>query len=284
MGFPMAFQASWLQRQLGRELLELREERGHTTREVGEALGWAHTKVGRIERAENKIDPMDVIRLAKHYKLSDTDAERLCTMARESRTDSWWERFRPWINEPYYTLLGYENDATRLLALHNSVVHGLLQTEGYMRGLFETSALIRDPDHVDIHVEVRLLRQRRLFEPEPLLVDVILQDSVLGTPFGGVSVLNEQLKHLRELAELPNVVLRSIPATSPVTRMPLDIYEFGGGGGPAVASSESIFSTVVHDGPLEVRQARRALERVRSAALTPEETVRIIEQRIRETH
>jgi transcriptional regulator with XRE-family HTH domain len=279
----MAFQASWLQRQLGRQLLELREARGLSTREVGEALGWAHTKVGRVERAENKIDPMDVIRLAKYYKLDDAYAERLCTMARESRTDIWWEKYKPWLSDTYYTQIGYENDATRLHALHNSVVHGLLQTEHYMRGIFGTSALIRDPDHVDMHIEVRLQRQRRLTEPEPLVVDVILDESVLGTPYGGVKVLNEQLRHLRELSELPNIMIRAISSTAPVPRMPLDIYEFGGGDGPAVAMSETLHSTIVHDGPLEVRQARRALEFVQASAISPQETVRIIEQKIRET-
>lgn len=279
----MAFQASWLQRQLGKELLELRESRGHTTREVGEALGWAHTKVGRIERAENKIDPMDVIRLAKFYKLDDAGTDRLCTMARQSRTDIWWEKYKPWITEPYYILIGYENDATKLHALHNSVVHGLLQTERYMRGIFETSALIRDPDHVDMHVEVRLQRQRRLFEPEPLAVDLILDESVLGTPYGGVKALNEQLRRLRELSELPNILIRAISSTAAVSRMPLDIYEFGGADGPAVAMSETLYSTIVHDGQLEVRQARRALEFVQGAAMSPRETARVIERKIRET-
>lgn len=279
----MAFQASWLQRQLGKELLELREFRGLSTREVGEALGWAHTKVGRIERAENKIDTVDVIRLAKYYRLDDASTDRLCTMARQSRTDIWWEKYKPWLPDPYYTLIGYENDATRLIALHNSVVPGLLQTEGYMRGMFETSALVRDPDHVDMHVEVRLQRQRRLFEPEPLVVDVILDDSVLGTPYGGVKALNEQLRRLWELSGLPNISIRAISSTAAVPRMPLDIYEFGGGDGPAVAMSETLYSTIIHDGQLEVRQARRALEFVQGAALSPEETARVIERKIRET-
>lgn len=280
----MAFQASWLQRQLGRELLELREARGLSTREVGEALGWAHTKVGRVERAENKIDPMDVIRLGRYYKLTAADTERLCEMARESRTDIWWEKFKPWISEAYYALIGYENDATRMSALHNSVIHGLLQTEGYMRGLFETSALIRDPDRVDAHVDIRMLRQRRLFEPEPLNADMVIDEHVLATPFGGVKALNEQLRHLRELIELPNITIRVIASTNTTCRMPLDIYEFGGPEGPAVAMSESIFSTIIHDSPLEVRQARRVLDDVRAAALPPGETARLIEQRIRETN
>jgi len=279
----MAFQASWLQRQLGKELLELREARGLTTREVGEALGWAHTKVGRIERAENKIDPMDVIRIARFYKLSDADAERLCGMARESRTDIWWEQYKPWISESYYNQIGYENDATRLLAIQTSVVHGLFQTRNYVLGLFETSALVRDADRVDAHTEVRLLRQRRLFEPEPLIVDAILDENVLGTPYGGVEVLNEQLRQLRELSERPNITIRIIASTSTVTRLPLDILEFGGADGPAVAMSETLFETILHDNPVEVRRAHRAFEHVRAAALSPEQSKKIIEQRIRET-
>jgi hypothetical protein len=134
-----------------------------------------------------------------------------------------------------------------------------------------------------MHVEVRLQRQRRLFEPEPLAVDVILDDSVLGTPYGGAKVLNEQLRHLRELSQLPNILIRAVSATAAVPRMPLDIYEFGGGDGPAVAMSETLYSTIIHDGQLEVRQARRALEFVQAAAMSSADTVRIIERKIRET-
>jgi transcriptional regulator with XRE-family HTH domain len=279
----MPFEASWMQKQLGRELAELREARHLTHREVGERLEWNHTKVGRIERAENKISDLDVIRLAKLYGVPDAEIERLRSMARESRTDRWWEKYRPWINDAYYEVIGYENDATRLHVVRPSVVHGLLQTRRYMEALHATGVLIRDEERIAANIEVRALRQRRLHEPEPLRLDLTMTDTVLDMPVGGTEVLNEQLRHLRELIELPNVVIRVIPATTPIVVDTIEILEFGAPEGPAIALTEVVFGAVIHDDPMEVRQARRVLESIRAAAWSPEESTRLIEEKIKET-
>ena len=279
----MAFQASWLQEQLGRELRKSRENSGLSTREVGDALGWAHTKVARIERAENQFDQGDIVRLGRHYRIADQEIERLCRMAAAKVTDAWWERYKQAVGADYFTLIRYENDASRMQSTQPSVVHGLLQTHDYLVNLIGLNLKIKDPDTIDSLIEVRLLRQRRLTGDEPPLLDVTLAESVFHTPFGGTAVLHEQLRSLRESAELPNIAIRVLPDTALVARLPLDLYEFGGEDEPAIAASETPLSTVTYDSPLHIRKARRILRTAQEAALSPEDSITYIERRISET-
>ena len=279
----MTFQASWLQEQAGRELRQAREGRGLSTRQVGEALGWAHTKVARIERAQNQFDAADIARLGRHYRIADGDLDRLCRMAEANVAEAWWERYKQAVGEDYFALIRYENDATRMQSVQPSVVHGLLQTRDYLVNLIGLNLSVKDPDTIDALIEVRLLRQKRLTSADPPVLDVTLAESVFRTPFGGTPVLHAQLRSLREWTESPSVTIRVLPETALVARLPLDLYEFGGEEGPAIAASETPLSTVAYDSPLHIRRSRRILRAAQDAALSPEATTAYIERRIQET-
>jgi transcriptional regulator with XRE-family HTH domain len=278
----MAFRASWAQRRLAGELADLRKAEKLSTREVADGFGWNASKVSRIENAQVKVESGDVIKLARLYGVPDGEVGRLCDMARESRTDIWWDRFAPWLPEPYYNLIGYENDATKLRCMQATVIPGLLQARGYATSVINTSPSVFDADKADALIEVRALRQRRLTEPEPLELDAIIAEPVLHWAFGGGAVLHEQLKHLRELSDRSNVTVRVVPYTSAIVMLPLELYEFGQDG-PSIAFSETLWHNVVHEGELETKRATRMLDHVASMALSPDMTNQKIEQRIRET-
>jgi transcriptional regulator with XRE-family HTH domain len=279
----MAFEPSWLQQQLGDELHKARQARDLSARDVGEALDWAHTKVTRIERAEVKTTTADVISLANLYQMPDREADRLCAMARQSRTNTWWKPYRRWISEEYYQLIGYENDASRMQSLHTTVINGMLQTREYSMGVFEASATVADPDHIEALVEVRGLRQRRLFESKPLVIDVTMDESVLDIPYGGQDVLTAQLRHLKQMAEHPNITIRILPTRVATERVPVTVYEFGSGEGPAISTVDGTFSIIIQDDPLDVRAARRVLQATQAKALSPEASTELISKKIKES-
>lgn len=278
----MAFEASWLQQQLGKELEQLRVASGLSTRDVAKVTGLDHSTVARMERAQNQIDPQNIIKLGRLYKVADVEIERLCEMARSSRTDIWWERYKSWLAESYYDAIGYENDATKISVTHPAVLHGLLQTRGYAEALFESGVVVVDPDRIEVLVEVRQLRQRRLIEPQPLELVAVIPESVLYTAFGGAEVMHEQLEHLRDMMKLNNVDLRVLPSASPVSRYPLTLIEFGAEEGPAIAVSETAFGDFFHDEPMQIRQTRRIFRQLLETALSPSESADIIEHRISE--
>jgi transcriptional regulator with XRE-family HTH domain len=279
----MPFQASRSQKRLADRLAEARKAAGLSSQHVADQLGWQQSKISRIENVQIKVTPGDVSRLAGLYDLPDDLSARLNAMARDSRTDFWWQRFEPWVSESYYTLIGYENDATRLRSNQSTVVPGLLQIRDYTSAIIAGSLMTYDPDTADALVEVRMLRQRRLNEPVPLQLDALIAESVFHWEFGGGEVLNAQLRYLREAVEQPNVTIRVIPFTAAQIVLPLELYEFGDNIEDSVAFSETPWTNTIHDGPLEARRAHRMIDRMESSALSPEDSIMIIERRIRES-
>lgn len=100
--------------------------------------------------------------------------------------------------------------------------------------------------------------------------------------FGGTAILHKQLRHVREMADRPNVTVRVVPYTNAIVLLPLELYEFGEDG-LSIAFSETLWHNVVHEGPLETKRASRMLDRVAAMALSPDETNLMIEQRIGDT-
>lgn len=93
------------------------------------------------------------------------------------------------------------------------VVPGLLQTEGYARALLHTRVGDTD-DEIEDMVAARMERQAIFHRPKPPTLWAILDEGVLRRPVGGPDVMGDQLRHLAEMAQRPNVVLQVVPASA----------------------------------------------------------------------
>jgi Domain of unknown function (DUF5753) len=111
--------------------------------------------------------------------------------------------FGPWADE--------ESRAVLLRWFEALVVPGMLQTEGYARALL-TGRIGSKPGDVDAEVSARLARQAILDRDDPPELWVVIDEAVLHRPVGGKQVMREQLLHLIEMAQRPNVVLQVVPA------------------------------------------------------------------------
>jgi hypothetical protein len=233
-----------------------------------------------MENCVIKVTPADVRGLASVYGLSDADIDRLGEMARDAITDAWWKRYERWLSASFVEFLAYENEAARAWCVQHMFVPGLLQTPDYITSILEVGPL-RDPGRNDAEYEVRLRRQRRLDdEADPLVLNALIAESILHWRIGGKDVLIGQLKHLCDMASKDNVHIRVAPFERPVTIYPVDLFEPSSG--QAVAFGEASWGTPMNDDPMDVRETRREIARVEAAALSEEETITLIEQRIRE--
>jgi transcriptional regulator with XRE-family HTH domain len=277
----MAFQADQIQKQLGRELKRLRGSR--KLAEVANDVGMDRRTLARKENAEVRITNRDVLRLCAYYEVDGPETARLSEMAQASQTAKWWKEFEDYLDPNYYRQISLENDAARIMALRPSVVHGLLQTESYMRAIFDSSGSPLDPVRKKAHIRVRLGRQRRLVEPDrPLILDVVMEDGALDKDFGRPQALLEQLYHLRKMAELPNITIRTIASTAPVVFEQLELFEFGGYGGAAMTLVESACGVLLVENQLQVESIRAFFEHNSAYARTPEQTAELITNKITE--
>lgn len=276
----MAFTASVTQRAVAHELAQAREDLGLSIRDVAGRTTWHNSKVSRIESSRTKASAADITKLGEIYDADGATVARWIEMAQDNISNAWWQRYERWLAASFVEFLTYESEAVRAWSVQHMFLPGLLQTSDYIRSL-HTVGPLRDPGRNDAEYEVRLRRQRRLHEPEPLVFHALLAESALHWQFGGREILRNQLIHLRSMSELENVHIRVVPFARPATIYPTDFFELPRSG--SVAFGEASWGTPIYDDPLDLAEARREIERVEAAALSEEETDQLLEQRIRET-
>jgi len=115
----------------------------------------------------------------------------------------------------YRKLVNAERDAVRERRLSPFVVPGLLQTRRYAQALVDAAQVFYEPDmRPDGVITSRMNRQMPLEGPDPMELHVLLDEAVIRREIGGPEVLREQLEHLLDLAERPNITLQVIPYTA----------------------------------------------------------------------
>ena len=111
----------------------------------------------------------------------------------------------------FATWAEYEPRAAALRWYESLVVPGLLQTAGYARAVLRTRVGSTD-EQIEEMVAARLERQAVLDRDAPPTLWVVVDEGVLRRPVGGPVVMAEQLRHLAETAQRPNLVVQVIPA------------------------------------------------------------------------
>jgi transcriptional regulator with XRE-family HTH domain len=183
-----------------------REQQGWTQERLAHALGvetstyrsWergdASPRVGRRPRLANLLD----VSLAEmNHLLDERDA---ATVPGSQRVVEWLSMYA-----------SFEQGASQLSAFEPVTFHALLQTRDYAAAVERTGIEISDDD-VTQRVDIRMARQRVLSRhPEPLELHVVLDESVLHRVTGGHRVMADQLGHVADLAERPNVTVQVLP-------------------------------------------------------------------------
>ncbi|MFE9371087.1 helix-turn-helix domain-containing protein [Streptomyces sp. NPDC006711] len=201
-------------RKLGEELRRLRDDRGLTSGEAAALVGWHQSKVSRIETGRSGVKPADVARLLDAYGVRDPRLRALLGALADSAGGAeagWTHAYRGLLAPQYRDFISLESQARSARTLETSVVPGLLQTPAYARAVTRAALGGLAPKEVDSLVEVRIARQLVLRADPPLMLSAVLDEAVLRRRVGGPATMREQLRHLVELAALPQVRLQVIP-------------------------------------------------------------------------
>lgn len=199
-------------RRLAAELRRLREHAGLTGEEASERLGWSGSKLSRIELHRIGVKTADLRKLLALYGVAESHRDELLALASESR-----RRGRPGQAAASFpqvaTLVYAEAEAESVWTWEPQVIPGLLQTADYARAVRQPwlSMFPGPPSEIDRWVETRMQRQQILTRDPPLLFSVVIDESALRRSFGGRAVMRQQLRHLAETSELPNVAVRIYP-------------------------------------------------------------------------
>jgi transcriptional regulator with XRE-family HTH domain len=194
-------------RQLGRELRRLREERRLLAEDVAERLGCSISRVSRLETARIRISPGTVHEILDVLEVVGPQRDKLVQLARDADAKPSWQTWRGAVQEGAADYLALEIEALSVRSFEGLVVHGLLQTEGYLRAL---ARYWRD-DNVDLRLKARKGRQERLYGDDPLALHAILDEAALRRVVGGPEVMAEQCAHLVRASGQDNVTIQVVP-------------------------------------------------------------------------
>ncbi|MFE6976975.1 Scr1 family TA system antitoxin-like transcriptional regulator [Streptomyces sp. NPDC057682] len=258
---------------IGAQLAMFRKAAGLTQAALTERLNVGEDTIASVEQGRRPLQ-LDLAILLD--ELLDTKGALAVAVARVPQK----ERFPAFVHD----FIDYEQEALTLLSYQNQVVPGQLQTEPYARFVFSCLYPPIEEDQLEEWVAARLDRQRLLTrKPRPML-HFILEESILRSRIGDPAVLREQIRHLRACAELPFVGFQIMPMTT---------LGHAGLAGPMVlletpdhdhlAYIEGQLTNVLHDDPDDVSVLLQKYGMLQSQALSPAESVRLLDRLLGET-
>lgn len=263
-------------RRLGAELRRHREEARVTIDVVAERLGCSTSKVSRIETGHTSATPRDVTDMLSIYGVDPETSAELVQIAREARQKGWWHPFSPILTGAY---IGLETAARSIMAYEQQVVPGLLQTEEYAIAMLRAARTDDSDPQTEQRVRLRMKRQSLLILDDPIDLHVVLDEAVVSRPVGGDEVMRDQLRRLVEACDSPHITLQILPfAAGAHAGMDgtFTILDFPEPEDPDVVFAENATGGLFLEKGEELRKYHSIFERIRSSALNPEESRKMI--------
>ncbi|MEV4202138.1 helix-turn-helix domain-containing protein [Micromonospora globbae] len=263
-----------VRRTLGRRLTRLRQASGKTRREVAEArLGISEPTLHRIETGKVPVTPANVRALCWLYGVDQSVTDVLAELALGTSQEEWWDA-NPVIPDWFKLYVGLEASATRIHTYYGEIIPGELQTERYALAVFAAEG-VTDDETARRHVKLRMQRQRALFarRPAPRLV-FVLGENVLARPVGGETVMEEQRKHLWDVAASGAAEIRILPfsvGAHAAMAGAFRILDFDDPDDPDTVYLESHVGALYLEEPHEVDEYRRIFQLVHDAAVPLDE-------------
>lgn len=199
-------------RRLGQFLASLRDREEVSAPDAARELKTSKSTLLRYEGGGVLPVWATIQSLLRYYNASDDECQQAEELWQEAHDEAPPVRMPAGTPTSFRKLVTAERDAETERALAPIVVHGLLQTERYIRALMDAAHRFRDPGaRADNVVASRLTRQDRIKGRDPLNLHVLLDQVVIQRAVGGPDVMREQLEHLLTLSERPNITLQVIP-------------------------------------------------------------------------
>ncbi|WP_329033220.1 helix-turn-helix domain-containing protein [Streptomyces sp. NBC_01725] len=279
----MSAKTTTRRRQLGAMMRKLRASKGMTLEEAGRLVGVSKATVSRYETQEGPVKWPIVDALCREYDASDAERNAVVALAKDAKQQGWWGPFSNSIPAEMSLLLTLEDEASREDHFSCVYVPGLLQTRNYNTAIQQANEMHLAPQEVERLVDIRMKRQEILNRAQPPHLWAILDESVIRRVVGSREIMHEQLNHLLEANESPDITLQILPFAKGAHSAALGSFVILGG----VEASLDVVYVDLHVGSLfmekdeELNRYRLAFDYLRAQALDMSASSLMIE-RVRE--
>lgn len=252
------FQATMLERAIGRTLRKWRRSRDLSLVEAGRLLRCSNAKISMMENAVRPVNPTDVMAAGFAYQVPGPERDKVygdAVWARNHRALAAVDEGLLFDAARDYIELEFE--ASVLRVFRSSLLPGLLQIPDYTR-----AAIIAD---------------------DPLRAEAIFTEGLLNYVVGGPSVMRAQLLYLMELSERSNVAIQVVPFRAgayPAMGSTFTVLSFPHEHHVDVVYVENFMQGQYMEHPRDRELCNLKFAALRKVALSPGESVELIAETV----
>ncbi|MEV7089772.1 helix-turn-helix transcriptional regulator [Streptomyces sp. NPDC093085] len=266
-------------RRLGTALKQYRQAAKMDQAQAAEVIAASVAKISRMESGHVSCRVIDVRLLLGSYGVSDrAKVARLEELAKRSNRRGWWLEHAAHLRADYLEHISLEDDATYIREWQPVMFPGLLQTSAYAEAVIEASLGYIAPERAEKLIEVGKARQAKIGDGGATYT-AIIWEPVIRHPLVSADAHQEQLAHVLEVGKRKNVTVQVLPFTSGLKAGVTSAFaSFSFDSEPTVeaVTLDNLRGTSILEAVDDLTAYTNAFDQLRSAALTPEASARLL--------
>ena len=267
-------------RLVGGALRRHREKVGYALEDAARVLECDRSKISRIETGQRGIRPKELRELLTEYGVPDREQAALLAIADRGAQRGWWQPYADVLPGAYLDYVIMESAAAEIMCYEAQLVPSLLQTDDYARAIAAAETGYATDQELQDTVAANALRRQAVLAAGRRLW-VILGEGALRQAVGGPGVMAGQISHLvRMIDELPGLTVQVLPfsagAHAAAGSASLAILRFADASDLGVVYLEALAGGVYLESQQDVARYLRAFALLRTAALSEEESARLL--------
>lgn len=272
---------------VGSNLRRLRQAADISREEAAYEIRGSESKISRMELGRVSFRMRDIEDLMRMYGVTDeAEIEHMVELAREANRPSRFHRYSDSLPNWFNTYLDMEGASSMIRTYEVQLVPGLLQTREYARSVMMLGYGHTPLQEIDNRVNVRMQRQDVLDSAEHNTeLWAVIDEAAFHRPFGGASVMREQIQFLIDACDRPNVRIQIVPFSSGAhsgAGAPFTWLRFAYEELKDVIYLEHLTSGVYLEKDSEVDAYRAAMEHICSQATQPRDTPDVLQKFLRD--
>jgi transcriptional regulator with XRE-family HTH domain len=252
--------------------------------DVARAAGISQPTWSQVETAVAVPTREQLTGAMKALEVPEATADDLLELRERAKVVEWWHQYTDVAAAFLLKLIGYESSAVEIRQCTSGWLPGLLQTDAWARSAMLVPGAKTRPENVDRAVDLRMRRQVVL-DNAGFKLHAICGEEALRYQPGGKDVQIAQLRRLLSVVTTNSrITLQVTPFSGPLHlghSTPYTIIDFAHPLDTTIVHHENAMSSF-SDAPPEVRRWGYVFDNLKSAALSKDETVRLIESIIKE--
>lgn len=266
-------------RRLGTALRQYRLAAKLDQPQAAEVIASSQARISRVESGHATPRVIEVRLLLDAYGVDDVEVrDKLEELAKHSKNRGWWLEHAAHLRSDYLDHIALEDDATYIRDWQPVLVPGLLQTPAYAEAIIPAGPTYIEPERVAELVKVRAGRKAKIDEGGAIY-SCILWEAVILHPLVSNEVHREQLAAILEAGKRGNVTVQVLPfSAGAIAGCSYSFSSFSFDSEPVVeaVTMENFLGTSIIEPPQDLARYSNAYDQLRSAALSPDASARLI--------